>query len=97
MTMDSRGDVLAQKPVVEGVKRGIIAVKDDRVTYAHHQEKSYDWTDPDEWLRADTIAWLVAERGYPSNRIKAGVTVPRRTPSDFADVVYTSLEAVERL
>ena len=51
------------------------------------REQSYNWNDPEEWVRLTTIAWLIVERGYPSNRMKLEVTVPRRTPSDFADIV----------
>ena len=38
-------------------------------------------------VRAFTIAWLIVERDYPPNRLRTEVTVPRREPSDFADVV----------
>src|SRR5206468_4249035 len=43
--------------------------------------------EPEEWVRAATVAWLVVDRGYPPNRIRLEVRVPRRTPNDHADVV----------
>ena len=38
-------------------------------------------------MRAVTVAWLVVEKGYPADRVKLEAAVPRRTPSDFADIV----------
>src|SRR5437016_4850729 len=55
-----------------------------------NQERSYEWTDPEEWIRCHTVAWLIIERDYPANRIRTEVTVPRRTPSDYADIVIYS-------
>jgi type I restriction enzyme M protein len=84
---DAPEDALNDANVAEAVKRGLIEVKGDRVTYNLTARKSYDWNDPEEWVRARTIAFLVVARGYPINRIRTEVQVPRRTPSDFADVV----------
>ena len=71
-------------------RRGFIEIKNQRVTYLLANKKSEDWSDPEEWVRCHTVAWLVLERDYPSSCIKIEVTVPRRTPSDSADiVVYT--------
>ena len=80
-------DVLAIPCVVEAVKRGIIGVSENRVKYALNQERTYNWSDPEEWVRCHTIAWLTIERDYPANRIRTEVAVPRRVPSDHADIV----------
>lgn len=80
-------DALAQAAVIEACRRGIITVTDRRVKYGLSREQTYNWDDPEEWVRAFTVAWLVIEKGYPANRMKLEVTVPRRTPSDFADIV----------
>ena len=85
--IESVEDALAQPEVLEAITRGIMSFTDTRVTYHLHNERSYAWDDPEEWVRACSVAWLVVERGYPANRIKVEVTVPRRTPSDFADIV----------
>ena len=37
--------------------------------------------------RAVTVAWLIIDRSYPANRIRLEVTVPRRTPGDWADIM----------
>jgi len=87
MPFDTEQDALADETVAEAIRRGIITVANNRVTYRLNQQKSYEWTDPEEWVRAHTIAWLIIKKDYPTNRIKTEVNVPRRTPNDFADVV----------
>lgn len=81
-----QGDILIQ----EATQRGVLAIEGQRIRYRLAQERSERWSDPEEWVRAYTIAYLVIRKGYPANRIKLEVTVPRRLPSDRADiVVYT--------
>jgi len=91
--IDSAEEALAQPEVIEAVHRAILSFTDDRVTYQLHNQRSEDWSDPEEWVRACSVAWLIVHRGYPANRIKIEVTVPRRTPSDFADIVVYSDDA----
>ena len=91
--MESAEEALAQPEVAAAIQRGIMSFTEARATYHLHEQRSYDWTDPEEWVRACSIAWLVVERGYPANRMKTEVTVPRRTPSDFADIVVYSDDA----
>ena len=85
--MESREEAESNVLIQRAISRGIIEIKSGRVTYNLKQKKSYDWSDPEEWVRAYCISWLVLERGYPSNRIKTEVKVPRRTPNDWADIV----------
>ncbi len=73
--------------VQEAVWRGIISTSDGRITYRLRQTRSYDLSDPEELIRAFSIAWLVVQRDYPPTRLRTEVTVPRRNPSDYADVV----------
>ena len=73
--------------VVELRARGLLSIEERRVIYNLNQTKTYQWTDPEEWVRAKTIAFLVVKKGYPANRMKTEFRVPRRTPNDFADVV----------
>ena len=73
--------------VSELCARGLISIEGARITYSLSQSRSYQWTDPEEWVRARTIAFLIIEKGYPANRLKTEARVPRRTPSDLADVV----------
>jgi type I restriction enzyme M protein len=90
MPFDTAQEALANETVAEAIERGVITITDNRVTYRLNQQRSYDWSDPEEWVRAHTIAWLIISRDYPTNRIRTEVTVPRRTPSDLADIVVYS-------
>ncbi|MBM4396705.1 MAG: N-6 DNA methylase [Deltaproteobacteria bacterium] len=84
---DSAEVALTDPNVEDAIGRGIVEIEGHRVTYNLRQRRTYDWTDPEEWVRARTIAWLIIARDYPAARILTEVSVPRRTPSDFADIV----------
>lgn len=84
---DSRRDAEDDPLIVSATQRGILDIKGDRITYNFPTKKSYNWDDGEEWVRARTLAFLVLEKGYPLNRIRTEVSVPRRTPNDFADIV----------
>ncbi|EKP95155.1 N-6 DNA methylase [Thermaerobacter subterraneus] len=73
--------------VREAVARGFIKFSNNRITYHLNQKKEYNWFDPEEWVRCHAIAWLIIEKGYPANRIRTEVAVPRRVPEDHADIV----------
>ena len=87
MPFDSRVETENNELVAEAIRRGVITIDDLRVTYRLQQQRSYSWNDPEEWVRAHTLAWLIIERDYPPARIRTEVSVPRRTPSDWADIV----------
>ncbi|MBV8687064.1 MAG: N-6 DNA methylase [Alphaproteobacteria bacterium] len=80
-------EVLLSPTVQEAIRRGVVEVRGGRVTYSLAAKRSYDWSNPEEWVRCHCIAFLILEKDYPSHRIKTEVTVPRRTPSDSADIV----------
>lgn len=83
----AQADVEASEVVQEAMRRGLIELRNGRVYYALATRRSYDWADPEEWIRCHCLAYLVLEKDYPAHRIKTEVTVPRRTPSDSADIV----------
>lgn len=60
--------------------------KAERVVYvdADHKER---WSDPEEKVRAEFWAELIYKYDYCPDRMRFEVTVPRRTPSDRADIV----------
>lgn len=87
MPLLSREIVESHPLVRNAVERGIFEIKKNAVTYQLNQKKSYNWADPEEWVRAYVVAFLVLEKGYPLNRMRTEVRVPRRTPNDLADVV----------
>ena len=77
--------------ISEAEKRGYLEFHGDRVLYKCATSTDQDFTDPEEQVRAGLYAWLILEREYPATAIKVEVQVPRRTPSDYADiVVYTN-------
>jgi len=84
---DSAEITLTHIDVVEAIARGFIEVHNTRVKYNLNQKREYDWCDPEEWVRARTIAFLIVSKSYPANRIRTEVQVPRRTPNDWADIV----------
>src|SRR4028119_1225228 len=84
MTAD---EALGLETVRECISRGFISVHGTTITYNLNQRKSYSWSNPEEWVRCATIAFLIFRKQYPAQRIRTEVQVPRRTPSDKADIV----------
>lgn len=80
-------EVAESRIVKEAILQGIIAISEATITYNLSKTKTYNWQDPEEWVRASTVAWLVVERAYNPRRMAVEVRVPRRTPSDLADIV----------
>ena len=76
--------------VEEAQRRGYLTIEDDKITYHCSRRYRDNWNDPEEKIRARTYAWLIIEKGYLPDRIDLEVTVPRRTPSDYADIVLYS-------
>lgn len=85
--MRTRNDFENDPLILSAIQRNLMEIHGDRITYNIHQKKSYNWTDPEEWVRARTIAFLVLEKSYTPQSIRTEINVPRRTPTDFADIV----------
>ena len=83
----SQNDAEAHPLIRRSIERGIFELKNNKITYHLNQKKDYAWSDPEEWVRAFITAYLVLEKGYPPNRMRTEVKVPRRTPNDWADIV----------
>jgi type I restriction enzyme M protein len=84
---DTRENAEQDPLIIAAIERGILEIKASRITYNTPTKKTYAWNDAEEWVRARTLAFLVLEKGYPLNRIRTEVSVPRRTPGDYADIV----------
>ena len=71
-----------------GEQKGYIKLIDEgtRIHYIA-PDKKYKFTDPEEQVRARYYVELIERYQYPETRFDLEVTVPRRTPSDFADIV----------
>ncbi len=74
-----------QETIDLGIRRLLIEITDTKVKYLI-QNKEYD-LDPEERVRAAVYIELVEDYHYSPFRIDFEVQVPRRTPSDFADIV----------
>ena len=71
-----------------GEQKGYIEVLNEGTTIHYVAPgKRYKLTDPEEKVRARYYVELIERYEYPEGRIDLEVTVPRRTPSDLADIV----------
>lgn len=71
-----------------GKQKNYIQILDGGKTiYYTAPDKKYRFTDPEEQVRARYYVELIERYQYPEARIGVEVNVPRRTPSDFADIV----------
>ena len=87
MYYDSRQDAEQDELIQSAIRRGIFSVDGTRIAYRLNRAQNYNWNDPEEWVRAWTVAFLVINRAYPANRMRLEVSVPRRVPDDHADIV----------
>ena len=71
-----------------GQQKGYIQLLEEekRIHYVS-LDKKYRFTDPEEQVRARFYVELIEHFQYSQNRIDLEVRVPRRTPSDLADIV----------
>jgi len=60
--------------------------KTERLIYVA-TNRSERWSDPEEKVRAAFYAELIYRYGYLPNRIGVEITVPDRSPNDYADLV----------
>ena len=71
-----------------GEQKGYIELLNEGTTIRYiAPDKKYRFTDPEEKVRARFYVELIEFFQYSQNRIDLEVTVPRRTPSDLADIV----------
>jgi len=77
-----------------GIKEKLIELKGTKIIYLH-QNKSYEFTDPEEPIRASTYVELVVKYKYPPKRIDFEVYPPRREPKLPADIVVYKDDAKE--
>lgn len=87
-----------EENIQKGIDAKILEVNDDRtrITYKVPDVKSYRLTDPEELVRASFFVDIVLKYNYPISQIAFEVTVPRRTPNDWADIVVYEDEAMKK-
>ena len=73
----------------KGQELGVIAVDEltDKVTYRLGVERQYKWSDPEEQVRAEFILTLIFHYDYSPQRIATELSIPGRTPTNWADIV----------
>ena len=73
----------------KGQDLGVIVIDEhnDRVTYKLGKEGEYQWSHPEEPVRAEIILEAIFNYEYSPKRIATEVTIPARTPGYQADVV----------
>ena len=71
-----------------GEQKGYIEFLNEGTTIHYvAPDKKYRFTNPEEQVRARFYVELIEHFQYSQNRIDLEVRVPRRTPSDLADLV----------
>ena len=77
-----------------GKQKGYIEILDGGTTIHYIvPDKRYRFTDPEEKVRARYYVELIDRYQYPETHIDLEVSVPRKTPSDFADLVIFDNDA----
>lgn len=77
---------LLQRSFDDGHLRFDRSGKTEKIVYVA-VNRAERWSDPEEKVRAEFYAELIYKYGYAPARIGVEVTVPDRSPSDFADLV----------
>lgn len=82
---------------LEGIKRGLISISEDEKTITYiHQNKSRNFTNPEEKVQAEVFVLLVTQYNYKPERIKMFVPVKMGVETKEADiVVYNDDECTE--
>lgn len=73
----------------KGKDLGVIVIDEtnNQVTYRLGREGKYQWSDPEEQVRAEIILRSIFDYEYSPMRMVTEVTTPGRTPNSRADVV----------
>lgn len=68
-----------------------------KITYVCSGNRTENYENPEEKVRAAFYSELIYCYDYPPNRIKVEVTIPDRLPSDRADIVVFADDGLKRL
>jgi type I restriction enzyme M protein len=81
----------------QGIKDGYVKIDVDQkfITYVHPNKK-YRFADPEEKVRAETYLQIIYDYGYKPERLDVELIVPRRTPSDLADIIVFEDDAKKK-
>jgi len=87
---------LSKNIIKEGLEKGYIDIKDDKVTYIV-PKKTYNYKNPEEKVRTLVYIKLITEYKYPIHRIDLEVFPPRREPKLPADIVIYRDDSKENI
>lgn len=68
----------------EAIARGLFQLDGDQIKYSLHRGKSYRIADPEEKVRADTLAFLTLSKGYDPRKVDTEI---EGSHNDYADIV----------
>ena len=74
-----------QKAITKGYI--MLSKEEDKITYHCCRDFTTNFNNPEEEVRASYFTDLILTYKYPKDRIDFEVSVPRRTPNDWADIV----------
>ena len=68
---------------------GVISIDESGggISYRLGRERHYDWDHPEEKVRAGIVMDLIFDYNYSPQRMDTEVSIPGRTPTNWADVV----------
>lgn len=80
---------LDNEKIGEGINEGLLVLSPDKSKITYNCAITYtdNFRDPEEKVRAVLFVQLIKDYEYQKSRIKLEVEVPRRIPSDRADIV----------
>ena len=86
MTMLAPNETYLDRALADGHAEITGEGRNERIRYiaGDHSER---WSDPEEKVRAELWAELIYKYEYPPEHVRFEVSVPRRTPNDYADLV----------
>lgn len=67
-----------------------------KITYVSSDNRTENYNDPEEQVRAEFWAELIYKYEYPATRIKVEVVIPDRLPTDRVDIVIFSDDECKR-
>ena len=82
--MNNQKNDLGDAIIKEGIEKGIIKIKGDKIVYPNGKE--YNFKDPEEKVRAKVFVELIEKYKYPVKRLDTEVLGPRREPKLPADI-----------
>lgn len=86
---------MTEKALADGLLRLDKSSKTEKIVYVA-VNRAERWSDPEEKVRAEFYAELIYRYGYSPERIGVEVTVPDRSPNDYADLLVFHDDARKR-